>query len=411
MTACGSGPRRRAPPRVLIVSPVASHPPDQGNAARILAVGEALAARGILCEFLYHTAEGLEEPQQAAMAAFWPALHIHPAAPMPEPRFPGAWGLDDWCPAALADRVAALHRARRYDAVVANYVWMSRALEGVGGAALRILDAHDVFGDRHRLAAAQGLDPSWYFTTPEEEARGLRRADLVLAIQPAEAEVLAAARGGAATPGAVLTLGHAPPPRFLTERLPEGGTRARFGTLASGNPWNAASVRALDAALAEERDPGALDWLLAGSILRRRDLALRRRDLALRSGPVLLDPLPDAAEFYRAVGCVLAPTTGGTGLKIKAVEALMHGWPVLGTAHAFAGLPAEHPAHAAADVAALVALMREHAASATFRAEVARASRLLALRVAAEVAVQQDALAAAIAGGLRPPRPLGADVA
>lgn len=89
----------------------------------------------------------------------------------------------------------------------------------------------------------------------------------------------------------------------------------------------------------------------------------------------------------------------------------MHGWQVLGTAHAFVGLTADHPAHAAADVAALVALMREHAASATFRAEVARASRLLALRVAAEVAVQQDALAAAIAGGLRPPRPLGADVA
>lgn len=377
---------RHRPPRALIVSPIASHPPDQGNAARILAFGQALAARGILCEFLYYTGEGLTEAQEAAMRAFWPVLHIHHQTPKPEPSLPAAWGLDDWCPPSLADRVAALQRARRYDAVVVNYVWMSRALEGVRGA-LRILDTHDVFGGRHHLARAEGLDPSWFFTTEAEEARGLARADLVLAIQAREAAVLAA-RGARS----VLVLGHAPAPRFLTEPGAGPPPRARFGYLGSANPWNARSVRALDAALAAAAPE--LDWLLAGSILRRGDLHLRTR-------PLLLDPLPDAAAFYRAVGCVVNPMAGGTGLKIKTVEALMHGRPVLGTADAFAGLPAEHPGHRAEDVPALVALMREHAASEAFRAELALASRLLALRVAAEVATQYDALAALIRAAAR----------
>ncbi|WP_135466270.1 glycosyltransferase family protein [Crenalkalicoccus roseus] len=373
------------PPRLLVVSPIASHPPDQGNAARLVAFGQEMAARGILCEFLYHTLEGLQDAQREAMAAFWPVLHLHHAPPLPEPRFPGAWGLDDWCPEGLVERVAVLQRRRRYDAVVVNYVWMSRALEGAGEA-LRILDTHDVFGDRHHAARAEGLDPSWFFTTPEEEARGLARAELVLAIQAEEAAVLRA-RGARA----VLTLGHAPPPPFLAEAGAPPAPRASFGYLGSANPWNTGSVRALDAALAEAPE---LDWLLAGSILRRRDLRLRSR-------PLLLDPLPEAAAFYRAVGCVVNPMTGGTGLKIKTVEALMHGRPVLGTRDAFAGLPAEHPGHRAADVPALVALMREHAASAAFRAELARASRLLALRYAAEVAVQHDALAALVAGRAR----------
>ncbi len=376
------------PPRLLIVSPVASHPPVQGNAARILALGEALAARGILCEFLYYTAEGMLPAQEAAMRAFWPALHIWHKRPKPEPRFPDAWGIDDWCPAGFAEHAAGLQRARRFDAVLASYVWMSRVLEGVEGA-LRILDTHDLFGGRHLLARARGLDPSWYFTTEAEEARGLARADLVLAIQAEEAVALAA-RGARR----VLTVGHAPPPRFLAAPPPPApGTR--FGVLASAHPWNAAAVGALDAALAGQ----GLDWLLAGSIL-------GRRDLRLVSGPLLLDPLPEVAAFYDAVGCVVSPMAGGTGLTIKTVEALMQGRPVLGTADAFRGLDAAHPAHRVPAVADLVPLMAEHARSEAFRAEVALASRRLALGYAAMVAVQQDALAAAIAAaalGCRPP--------
>jgi len=374
------------PARVLVVSPVASHPAEQGNSTRIQALGEALMARGLVCEFLYYTAEGLTPAQRAAMAGFWHALHLHPAEPVGEPGLPGAWGLDDWCPPSLAERVAALQRAGRYDAVLVNYVWMSRVLEGVAGA-LRVVDTHDLFGDRHLIARAQGLDPSWFFTTREEEARGLDRADLVLAIQEEEA---AALRERTARP--VLTLGHMPEPRFLTEPgAAAAAPRAMFGYLGSANPWNAASVRALDAALLAAGAPD-LPWLLAGRIL-------GRRDLALASAPLLLDPVPEPGVFYRAVDCVLNPMTGGTGLKVKTVEALAHGRPVLGTRDAFAGLPAEHPGHAAADAAAVVALMREYAGSDAFRRELRRASRLLALRTAAEVAAQADALAARLSPG------------
>ncbi len=112
---------------------------------------------------------------------------------------------------------------------------------------------------------------------------------------------------------------------------------------------------------------------------------------------MVLGPVREPEEFYRAVACVLNPMTGGTGLKIKTAEALSVGLPVLGTRDAFAGLSAEHPGHGATDAAALVDLMREHRRSGAFRDGLRRASRLLALRYAAAVARQYDELAALLA--------------
>jgi hypothetical protein len=369
------GPSRR-PPRLLVVSPIPSHPADQGNAVRIQALGAALMERGVICDFLYDATEGIRPAQRAAMEGFWHALHIAPPVPVRRMRHPGCWGIDDWCAPALVERVAALQRAWRYDAVLVNYVWMSAVLEAVPDT-FRILDTHDLFGDRHRAAQALGIDPSWFFTTVAEEGRGLDRADLVLAIQAEEAAVL---RTRTARP--VQTLGHMPPLEFL-RREDATAPRHPFGYLGSANPWNAASVLALDAALRV----APLPWLVAGRIL-------RRQDLVLASNPARLAEVPDPALFYAAVDCVLNPMTGGTGLKIKTVEALAHGRPVLGTRAAFAGLPAEHPGHLAPDVPALVGLMHDYAGSAGFRHGLRLASRLLALRHAAAVAAEQDALAA-----------------
>jgi hypothetical protein len=363
-------------PRLLVLSPIASHPADQGNAARIQELGAALMVRGIRCEFLHCATEGSTPSQRAAMAGFWHAFHEVPAAVTGEPGLPGAWGIDDWCPPELPARLATLQRARRYDAVLVNYVWLSAALEGAGDA-FRILDTHDLFGERDAVARAQGIDPSWFFTTIAEEGRGLDRADLVLAIQEEEAGELRRRCGAE-----VAVLGHMPPLRFLAGPGPE--PVAPFGYLGSANPWNLAAIRALDALLAEAPE---LPWLLAGRILRRHDLRLASR-------PRLMPNLPDTAGFYAAVDCVLNPMAGGTGLKVKTVEALAFGNPVLGTADAFAGLPAKHAGHRCADVAALVGLMREYRRSEAFRRGLRLASRRLALRYAAEVAAQQDALAA-----------------
>jgi len=52
----------------------------------------------------------------------------------------------------------------------------------------------------------------------------------------------------------------------------------------------------------------------------------------------LLGYVPDLSNIYRAAKAVISPTDG-TGLKIKVVDALLHGKPVFGSAHTRDGLP------------------------------------------------------------------------
>ena len=53
----------------------------------------------------------------------------------------------------------------------------------------------------------------------------------------------------------------------------------------------------------------------------------------------ILGPVASVASFYQNVDAVLAPLERGGGMKVKVVEAMMHGLPVIATDHATEGLP------------------------------------------------------------------------
>ena len=92
--------------RILVVSPVPSHPSNQGNAARILTLSSQLMQRGFTLDFFYYGMEGLTPQFRREMEGFWNEFHFLPSAPLPEPSFARCWGVDDWCPDALCTAVA-----------------------------------------------------------------------------------------------------------------------------------------------------------------------------------------------------------------------------------------------------------------------------------------------------------------
>ena len=53
----------------------------------------------------------------------------------------------------------------------------------------------------------------------------------------------------------------------------------------------------------------------------------------------ILGPVSSVDSFYRDVDAVLAPIERGGGMKVKVVEAMMHGVPVIATDHSTEGLP------------------------------------------------------------------------
>ena len=315
--------------RILVVSPVPSHPQDQGNSSRIFTLCRSLQAQGHLVHFLYYTLEGLCQPQAEAMARQWDAFHALPctagrrASPGPQ-----GYGLDDWYHPELGHCAAALHRHWQFDAVLVNYVWMSAVLDAVPPGPLKLIDTHDVFGDRQAVFAAAGLPPAWFFTSRDEERRGLCRADVVLAIQDEEARHFTRELQGQRV--RVQAVGHLAAPRFLPPRT--GGGPLRVGYLASGNPLNVQALGLFMAAcLARPEAMAAFETQVAGAVGTRLAPApgFRGRWLGV---------VDDLDEFYAGIDVAVNPMPAGTGLKIKTLEALAQGRPVVGTAVAWVGL-------------------------------------------------------------------------
>ncbi|WP_458096729.1 glycosyltransferase [Roseomonas sp. WA12] len=357
--------------RCLVISPTPTHPQDAGNRQRIHALLRALQGFGHRVEFAFVAREAVTAEAMAAMTAAWDDFHHIPYDRTAEtPGLGDTFALDDWFPANVEAEIADLASTRTYDLVLAEYVFLSRALELFPASALKLLDTHDVFADRHLRLQDLGLPVGFFHTTPEEEARGLDRADLVLAIQDDERQVF---EEMTTTP--VVTLGFLPDIEPLAPAPHEG---LRIGYLGSGNPLNGHAL----ARYLEALDPGSLPAL--GGEMRVAGGATRFAGPA-RAGLQPVGGVARPEDFLAGLDLVVNPHEGGTGLKIKTVEALAYGLPVIGTAEAFRGLPARAAFHAAPDAASTAALARRWTREPRFRRDVARESAALAGRYAREV--------------------------
>ncbi len=385
--------------RILVISPTPTHPQDAGNRARIHAVLRGLKEAGHAVHFCLLLRENPPPAALTAMRDAWDELIEVPHDRALESRSLGTLqALDDWIlPEAEAAFTALATREPGFDMVLVEYVFLSRALEFFGPGPVKVLDTHDVFGGRAENLVALGLDNRFFATVPSEEARGLDRADLVLAIQAAEQRHF---EGLTLTP--VMTLGHLPadPRPPLPPRAADGWVT--LGWIGSANPLNTRALRRfLDALPPADIAAGGGEMILAGS----GSVAL---GMAEAPGLRLLGPLGDADALYAAADLIINPHEGGTGLKIKTVEALARGRPVIGTADAFAGLPATEPFHTAPDAAALAVQARRALLEPTYRARIAVACSTLFARYAAATRNAAAVLASppALAAMLSPPRAL-----
>ncbi len=375
--------------RILVVSPTPSHPQDAGNRARIHAVLSDLKAAGHRITLCLLDREKIAPEHFESMRNTWDELILVPHdRALEKPSLGARFGLDDWVQPALEEELATLAvRRPGFDMVLVEYVFLSRAFTffpppnlRAPAPVLKLLDTHDQFGGRDKRLRELGLAPSFFFTTQAEEARGFARADLVLAIQDEERAAFEAY-----SPKPVLTLGHIPAGNRpqLPPRAPDG--RFVVGYLGSSNPMN---TRALDRFLA------ALDLpALAAAGAEIRIAGSAAKHLAPAPGLSLMGPVQDPDELYAQVDLVVNPHEGGTGLKIKTVEALSRGRPVAGTAEAFAGLEPEAACHAATDAAALARLVQGAALDPALRPGISAASAVLWQRYAARVAAEQRQLA------------------
>lgn len=235
------------------------------------------------------------------------------------------------------DRFRATESARQLarlgkdvDAVIVEYVFYSWAFECFPESALRVLDAHDAFADRHRSYLAEGVSDYWISLRPQDESEGFRRADAILAIQQEEAQRFRRqlAPYGKGNPEIVLVShlmdqADAPVPC-------NSGHAAIF--LASANSANRHAVESfirnvLPRVVLELPD---FDLKLAGSICAH---------VPDSPNVTKLGWIQEVRNAFARAAMSINPVLLGTGINIKMLEAMAAGVPTVSTETGVRGLP------------------------------------------------------------------------
>lgn len=323
---------------ILVLSPTPTYPIIKGNCKRIYSVCQQLRNRGSKIHFLHYPQDWVNHlPLQAiqAMSQQWDSFHLVPTTrPLQTPAIHQDHRIDEWWDPAIGDYLKWLFSSYYFDAFIVNYTYLSKAFEFAPSFVYRILDTHDKFTERRQLLADHNIAPEFFYTTQEQEAIALKRADLVWAIKDEEALFF---RKIANTP--VCTLLHTEPRlKLKRQMIPGDEDYLVLGILGVGNSINTQNVkRFLKQALAKFcRELAPIKIKIAGS------LCATLEEFEGIAGVELMGRVEQIEEFYQAIDVVLVPLSFSTGLKIKAAEALATGLPIVAHRHAFEGIPVYH---------------------------------------------------------------------
>ncbi len=250
--------------------------------------------------------------QEAAVSAALSRLDGHTVRAHEDRRLErvaGADGLErttkTYCPDILVDVLRVLEQQLKPAVLMSTYVFMTRALPFLGAGPVRMVDTHDVFSAR----PPEGIDDHLSMSA-EQESILLADADIVIAIQPEEADGLRRLSPRAR----VITTGV----DFPVSAIGPWPREPVVLVVGSGNPLNRMGL----AGFLREAWPRVLRLVpgatlcVAGSI--GDDLRGDEPGVVRLGRPESLD------RAYRDARVVVNPAEAGSGLKIKTVEALAH---------------------------------------------------------------------------------------
>lgn len=227
-------------------------------------------------------------------------------------------------PPELASLVSKLARRYRPVGVIAVYIFLTDCFALLKPDVLKIVDTIDVFSLREKQVVRYGIEDDPWNATAQEERAYLLRADAILAIQEQEARALR----DLVPERPVLTIGI----DFEVDGKLARSSTESIAMVASGTPLNIHGFRTfLSECWPEIKSARPSACLkVVGSIAN----VCRVNDDSIE----YVEWVDDLTETYRRARVVINPAMAGTGLKVKSVEALAYGKPLVAWPHGVDGL-------------------------------------------------------------------------
>ncbi|HEY5138669.1 MAG TPA: glycosyltransferase family 4 protein [Methylococcales bacterium] len=323
--------------KTLIISPTFPYPPNTGNRARIYQLLLNLKNLGQEVYLLYIDTEPFDE-SQVGENSWSTQTFVVPYTPPHKTLVSRilkkvqkklgmqagyTYSIDGWYDDSINAFITELANQICFDIVIVEYAFFSKALECFGDQTLKVIDTHDVYTNRHLIYLNNQQPPHWYSTTEADEAKGLDRADVIIAIQHKEKEFFTKI-----TKKKVIVVGHTvqlhePVQRYLTDKA--------IVFVGSSTPMNVQGIN-LFAKHVFPQIKGRfaeLKLILAGTIC---DM-VEDFDHCIKLGKA-----GSLKDIYGQADVVINPITFGTGLKIKTIEALGYAKPLVTTSIGAEGL-------------------------------------------------------------------------
>lgn len=316
---------------ILIFSPTPSHPQNAGNRKRIYNVAKYLKSLGNKIHFVYFTQEGLYSQQQNDMQKEWDSLTIIKKEIEYTLNGDGYYLADDWYQDNIGSIVQQKCIEYNIQIILVINLFQSKLLEYLPSHMLKLIDAQEKFTNRHIMLKESGIKPDYYYTIESEEKIALERADKILAIQDKEAEFFKTILSKP-----VEVLNHIEISQILDRKY---STLNKLGFIGSGNSINLKSMNEFINKFITFIENNKFDITLeiAGSICNKLDIDHKNINL--------LGFVDSEKDFYSNVDLIINPLITGTGLKIKSVEALSFGVPIISTKIGFDGLKSDLKVH------------------------------------------------------------------
>lgn len=241
--------------------------------------------------------------------------------------------IDDWVDEEVCQFIAALSVTNKYQVAIINYVFLSKLCQCLSKETVTLIDTHDVFAKRNTRMSKVGItqDKFYFSTSQEEETKGLSRADYIFAIQESEGQYF---REKVSSKVIVQ------PPIFdacFIDYIPSSDKKLVVGFMASGHYPNVIAINNFVESLSKLKHNVRID--ITGTIC---------GSLSDKAYPKFVNVLgfcESLDEFYNSCDVIINPDELLSGLKVKCLEALSYGVPLISTRAAMEGIESDAEYH------------------------------------------------------------------